>query len=53
MRIGFIWLWVLVNTVMIFKLILCTFIAGGNITPSEIYLTLWGGGPVVFRPDYV
>jgi len=45
MRIRFIWLWALVNTVMIFKVFLCTFVAGGNTAPSVPYLTLfWGGG---------
>jgi hypothetical protein len=32
-----IWLWGLVNTIMIFNLFLRTFIAGGNTTHSEPY----------------
>jgi hypothetical protein len=43
MWIGFIWFWGLVNRVMIFKVILCTFVAGGKTTPSKPYLTLFGG----------
>jgi len=51
MWIGFIWPWDLMNMVMIFKVILYIFIAGGNTTHSEPYLKLFGGrgGSVMCR----
>jgi hypothetical protein len=37
MWIAYILLWGLVNTVMTFKLFLCSFVAGGNTAHSELY----------------
>jgi hypothetical protein len=37
MWIARIWLWGLVNTIMMFKRFLRTFVAGGNTTHSERY----------------
>ena len=43
MWIGFIWLWGLVNTVVIFKVILFTFVARGITKPYGPYLTIFCG----------